>query len=485
MLKSISKLKKSATKIDLSNIKAIVKEKSLELKENLDSVVEDPSLDNNTKINIIINATALCCAIVAVQPLPFADLFILSPIQVVMVTYLSKVIGMDGDKIKPNEILVYLIGSVGWGVLSQQAVIGLYKTVLPYAGGFTTIPLVYASTFALGICCKILIEARKKDTQISKEELKKIREKEIERIKKEGRNWSIDSLKKQFYSIDRKEFKEYREKLNSYDSVISKCNEFSFIDILNKKSELSKRLSIYDKIEVSDKVLYIICFIDSKNTIIKLENILAKINRGEINLNFDGEYCTYNIENLCKLHIINSNNYYSIDDIEVFDSEINDIFNLFSNKNEINHLKNEQIRDKFIQSIEKSMYELNIASPWMNHYVVNEELISKMDKCLKRGCRIKIIYGIKCNSNNERDNRSDVVAQKLKARFNIYGDNFKIKKVNSHYKVLISDNEFLIEGSYNFLSFSGEYDEDVRGEGATYNSDKKMIQKLRNTYFKF
>lgn len=483
MLKKLQKHREKILNIDIKKIKELIQQKSKELKESLDLVVEDPSLNSNTKINIIINATALACAIVAIQPLPFADIFILSPIQVIMVTYLSKVLGLNTNNSKANEILVYLLGTLGWGVLSQQAVIGLYKTVLPYAGGFTTIPLVYASTFGLGIACKTLIKAKVDNVQISKEELKNIRQDAINKIKKEDRDWSVQSLKNQFKSIDRKEFKEYKEGLNKYDSVINKYNEFSLKDINSKIDYVRKRLNQYTRIYVSDKVLYTIAFMDGSTTIKYIENTVAQLHREEINLKFNYSRAKYKVNDLCELYIIKEGNNYILEDIEVVDRDLNNIISIFSNKNESIHLKNKQIKEKLVYAIENALYELNISSPWMNDYVVNDDLIKKMESCLKKGTIIKIIYGIEGSSS--RECRSDKVAKRLKDRFRDYGDRFKIKKVNSHYKVLICDEKFFVEGSYNFLSFSGEYNKDVRSEGATYNTDLNILRELRCEYFNF
>lgn len=488
MLNQLKTRKDKIINIDILKVKEIIQQKSKELKELLDLVVEDPSLSNNAKINIIINATALACAIIAIQPLPFADIFILSPIQVIMVTYLSKILGLNTDNTKAKELLVYLISTLGWGVLSQQAVIGLYKTILPYAGGFTTIPLVYASTFGLGISCKTLINAKLDNIEISKEQLKKIRQDVINKIKKEDRDWSPNNLKNQFKSIDRKEFKKYKEELLRFDEIINKNNSFSVKDINNKKICIGKRLSQYSRVSISDKVLYTISFMDSSKTIKEIEDTIAKIDRGEVELKFNYFKSQYYIKDLCELYITNKNDNYIIEDIKVVDNNLNYIISIFSNNNEIVHLKNEEIRKKFIYAIDSASYELNIASPWMNDYVVNDNLISKMENCLKKGATIKIVYGIRDNSNSygsNRSSRSDEVANKLNERFRCYRDRFKIRKVNSHHKLLICDESFILEGSYNFLSFSGEYKDDVRSEGATYNTDLNVIRELRNLYFNF
>lgn len=49
-------------------------------------------------------------------------------------------------------------------------------------------------------------------------------------------------------------------------------------------------------------------------------------------------------------------------------------------------------------------------------------------------------------------------------------------------------NHIIIEGSYNFLSFAGEYNDktkDNREEGATYCTNINMIEHLQKIYFDF
>ena len=61
-----------------------------------------------------------------------------------------------------------------------------------------------------------------------------------------------------------------------------------------------------------------------------------------------------------------------------------------------------------------------------------------------------------------------------------------MKKTNTHYKLLICDDKFAISGSYNLLSFRGDYDyNDNRSEGAEYINNKETIIKRREYYFNF
>ena len=87
------------------------------------------------------------CAAIAVQPIPFADIFILTPIQLYMGTLIAEA---RGYKFSMSEIYKEILGVLGLSFLAQQTAIGLDKTVLPFLGAITTIPFVFVLTFAIG-----------------------------------------------------------------------------------------------------------------------------------------------------------------------------------------------------------------------------------------------------------------------------------------------------------------------------------------------
>ena len=200
----------------------IISKKVIELKETLDNIVDDCSVPQEKRIQRIIHATSLTRAIVAIQPLPFADLFVLTPIQVVMVTYINRALGnpVSGNRVK--EIVSYIAGVVGWGLLAQQLILGGYKTIIPYLGGLTTIPLVYAATYALGYAAKAVLEARKRDQTITEDEIKRISKEAKEKARKELKiEYSLKGLKKEWNEIKAQsnEFKRYKEILEQLDKA--------------------------------------------------------------------------------------------------------------------------------------------------------------------------------------------------------------------------------------------------------------------------
>ncbi|MCM3763877.1 YcjF family protein [Neobacillus niacini] len=200
----------------------------------LSGITEDPSIPVDKKCNIIIHATALVCALVAIQPIPFADLFVLTPIQVIMVIFLSRAMGNPLGENKAKEMVIYIVGVVGWGVLAQQVVLGLYKTILPFMGALTSMPLVYAATYGLGYASKTILEARSKDQKISETELKRISKLAAEKAKKEQKNINKDSILKELESWKEKglKYQQYKEQVNKEG---------------NKVKELERKNQIFEK----------------------------------------------------------------------------------------------------------------------------------------------------------------------------------------------------------------------------------------------
>lgn len=210
-----------------------------------------------------------------------------------------------------------------------------------------------------------------------------------------------------------------------------------------------------------------------------------------------------NIEEFKSIGISNGNINYNISDliekanlldipvlITENDPDMNNYFNTDISENTIidypkesKYLKNEEIRKQFLDTFTIAEDEINIISPWMNENVVDDKLVALMANALERGVIIKIIYGIG-NQDDNRSKRSDKMADKLKNRFSHYGDRMSIKRSNTHIKMLLCDNKYMMMGSYNFLSFRGDYQgDDLRKETVKYQVDSVTIAQERLKYF--
>ena len=123
--------------------------------ENLKGYFEDNIQDDgigtvDERVSKIIKQACWLCAVVAVFPLPVADIYFLSFLQFVMALRIGEIYGKKLNR----EDFIHILKSLGLtavlGYFAQQTALGLYRTILPGLGAVTTIPLVYSLTFAIG-----------------------------------------------------------------------------------------------------------------------------------------------------------------------------------------------------------------------------------------------------------------------------------------------------------------------------------------------
>ncbi len=148
------------------------------------SIEKRTDITDDEKVTKIINITASVCAVVAIQPIPFADIFILTPIQGIMG---SKIAAIRGVPISKNQVLTTIkeiSGVIGLSLLAQQVAIGAYKTGLPFLGGFMTIPLVFGLTYGVGRTMDYYAISKAKGQIMNPETLKNI----WKNAKKEGKS---------------------------------------------------------------------------------------------------------------------------------------------------------------------------------------------------------------------------------------------------------------------------------------------------------
>ncbi|MFH7830681.1 phospholipase D-like domain-containing protein [Bacillus luti] len=152
------------------------------------------------------------------------------------------------------------------------------------------------------------------------------------------------------------------------------------------------------------------------------------------------------------------------------------------------YIMNYKIRELFLSYLKNTKECLYIISPWMNNYIINNEFKDDIINLLKRGVKIRIICGITEENSSDMDWR-DVNTQKIASELvelaKPYGELFKLKIGQTHEKLLICDNKYYINGSFNFLSYSGGTDKFFRNEGSTYSEDEQLIKETIKLRFKF
>lgn len=189
------------------------------------AIVNDPAIPYHTKINSVIALGSATCAIIAVQPIPFADIFILTPVQMVMIYYIAQVIMGEEAQIDINSLLTTLAAVAGWGFIAQQIILGLYKTVLPFMGGITTIPLVYGATSAIGYMAVHALEQKAKNKDFDVAKLTPQQKAEFDQITKQAKadakknKPSLNGLKNFVANAktEAKAFYDYEQKLSDLE----------------------------------------------------------------------------------------------------------------------------------------------------------------------------------------------------------------------------------------------------------------------------
>lgn len=127
----------------------LIKNAKEKLKKEVSDIESRTDLTDQKKVDRIATIFSTTCAAIAVQPIPFADIFVLTPIQGYMGKKIADIRGFDITESGAKEIFKEIAALVGLGFLAQQLAIGAYKTVLPFIAGVTTIPLVFGLTYGI------------------------------------------------------------------------------------------------------------------------------------------------------------------------------------------------------------------------------------------------------------------------------------------------------------------------------------------------
>ncbi len=139
-----------------------------------------------------------------------------------------------------------------------------------------------------------------------------------------------------------------------------------------------------------------------------------------------------------------------------------------------------EIKPIFEKSLELPKEQLIIFSPWINETVVDGQMLGKFKKLAKKNVQILIGWGFSNNIRNEKASPSRELIQELLAIKNDVG----IPMVcllylgNKHEKEVVIDSEIHIAGSFNWLSYRGDYR--PRGESIYYIQDSAIVKKQRD-----
>lgn len=143
-------------------------------REKVFALEQATDISSDEKVSRISHYACITCAAVAVQPIPFADIFILTPIQAFFASRIAAIRGVPVTESDANDWIKEIIGMMGMGFLAQQLAIGVWKTVSFGAGGLLTIPLVYGLTYAIMRVADVYFSAKARHEDLSEAQIKAV-----------------------------------------------------------------------------------------------------------------------------------------------------------------------------------------------------------------------------------------------------------------------------------------------------------------------
>ncbi len=176
---------------------SIIKKALDKAKKNIFEIEQRTDLSDDEKVTRIIKVFGATCAGVAIQPIPFADFFILTPLQAYMGTRIAAIRGVPVSETGAADIIKEIASVVGMGLLAQQLVIGGYKTFIPFLGALTTIPIVFGLTYAIGRVMDEYFQRKAKKQKIDSVILKQVWKDALKKGKKEGKDCRENILQEQ------------------------------------------------------------------------------------------------------------------------------------------------------------------------------------------------------------------------------------------------------------------------------------------------
>ncbi|GBF05116.1 hypothetical protein DAERI_030282 [Deinococcus aerius] len=134
----------------------------------------DPDLTPEENAEEVIRSAALLSGAIAVEPVPFADILLITPVQAKMVLHIGKIYGFDITPDRAREIAQELGATVAYGLFARQVMRGIAKLALPVIGGLITAPAVYGWTFALGRVAQNYFERKRAGLPVARQEQVKV-----------------------------------------------------------------------------------------------------------------------------------------------------------------------------------------------------------------------------------------------------------------------------------------------------------------------
>lgn len=127
------------------------------------------------------------------------------------------------------------------------------------------------------------------------------------------------------------------------------------------------------------------------------------------------------------------------------------------------------------QALQQAKQSVVIISPWIKASGMDYQIINLIRQAVRRGVNIVIGYGMSHNNDSDPD-----VVKKLENIANQPNSTLQIIPANNtHEKVLIMDDDFIVITSFNWMSFRGNERLGFRRETGIYTESKDVIHSMK------
>lgn len=134
-------------------------------------------------------------------------------------------------------------------------------------------------------------------------------------------------------------------------------------------------------------------------------------------------------------------------------------------------------RPLLLDALETAQNNVVIISPWIKAGGLNNEILGKIERALQRRTQVIIGYGI----SEKEDNNKWILSKLSDIQKKGYGKRLHMVRLsNTHEKVLIKDNEYMVITSFNWLSFKGDPNRGFRQETGYYTESKEAIKQMKS-----
>lgn len=133
-------------------------------------------------------------------------------------------------------------------------------------------------------------------------------------------------------------------------------------------------------------------------------------------------------------------------------------------------------RPLLIDALQNAQRSIVIISPWIKSSGLNNQILSLIESATKRKTRVIIGYGI----SEKEDSDKWIIKSLNNIKKKNHGEYLELIRLsNTHEKVLIKDNDYMVITSFNWLSFKGDPKRGFRQETGYYTESKEAISQMK------